>query len=59
MAGEVLSMKLIAKFGQWCFLSTVVQKSRHYAKPQTVFVLNCSEEIQSECFTNDGRHFIK
>jgi hypothetical protein len=36
MAGEVLRMKLIAKFELWCFVSTAVLKSRHYAKPRTV-----------------------
>jgi len=36
MAGEVLRMKLFAKFELWCFVSTAVLKCRHYAKPRTV-----------------------
>jgi len=36
MAGEVLRMNIIAKFELWCFVSTVVLKCRHYAKPRTV-----------------------
>ena len=36
MAGEVLHMNIIAKFELWCFVSSVVLKSPHYAKPRTV-----------------------
>lgn len=36
MAGEVLRMKLFTKFELWCFVSTLVLKIRHYAKPQNV-----------------------
>jgi len=36
MAGEVLRMNIIAKFELRCFVSTVVLKCRHYAKPRTV-----------------------
>lgn len=36
MAGEVLRMNICAKFELWFFVSTVVLKCRHYAKPRTV-----------------------
>ena len=36
MTGEVLRIKLSAKFELWCFVSTVVKKCSHYAKPPEI-----------------------
>jgi len=36
MAADILRMNIIAKFELWSFVSTVVLKCRHYAKPRTV-----------------------
>jgi len=36
MGADVLRINIIAKFELWCFVSSVVLKNPHYAKPRTV-----------------------